>query len=105
MNTDQFYAQAIANEYTPKDTSKVVALKKLDWAAKRTACLFGYSFGIGMTLVLGLGMCLSMQVIGSGRRSADRRRDPARDFGAGRGGAQLPHLQETAAGRQGEVCL
>ena len=31
MNTDQFYAQAIANEYTPKDTSKVVALKKLDW--------------------------------------------------------------------------
>ena len=54
------------NEYTPKDTSKVVALKKLDWRAKRTACLFGYSFGIGMTLVLGLGMCLSMQVIGSG---------------------------------------
>ena len=66
MNTDQFYAQAIANEYTPKDTSKVVALKKLDWRAKRTACIFGYSFGIGMTLVLGLGMCLSMQVIGSG---------------------------------------
>ena len=63
MNTDQFYAQAIANEYTPKDTSKVVALRKLDWKAKRSATVFAYGFGIGMALVLGLGMCLSMQVI------------------------------------------
>ena len=30
MNTDKIYAEAIANEYAPKDTSKVVALKKLD---------------------------------------------------------------------------
>lgn len=66
MNTDKIFAEAIANEYAPKDTSKVLALKKLDRKAKRTANIFAYSFGLGMTLILGLGMCLSMQVIGNG---------------------------------------
>ena len=47
MNTDKFFAEAIANEYSPKDTSKVVALRKLDWKAKRSATLFTYGFGIG----------------------------------------------------------
>lgn len=28
MNTDRIFAEAIANEYAPKNTSKVVALKK-----------------------------------------------------------------------------
>ena len=66
MNTDKIFAEAIANEYAPKDTSKIVALRKLDWKAKRSATLFAYGFGIGMALVLGLGMCLSMQVVGDG---------------------------------------
>ena len=54
MNTDKIFAEAIANEYAPKDTSKVVALRKLDWKAKRSATLFAYGFGIGMALVLGI---------------------------------------------------
>lgn len=66
MNTDKIYAEAIANEYAPKDTSKVVALKKLDRKAKAPASMFAYTFGVGMTLILGLGMCLSMKVIGDG---------------------------------------
>ena len=66
MNTDKIFAEAIANEYAPKATSKVVALRKLDRKAKNPANIFAYSFGIGMTLILGLGMCLSMQVIGGG---------------------------------------
>lgn len=66
MNTDKIFAEAIANEYAPKDASKVVALKKLDRKAKGPANIFAYSFGVLMTLVLGVGMCLSMQVIGSG---------------------------------------
>ena len=66
MNTDKIFAEAIANEYAPKDTSKVVALRKLDRQAKRPANIFAYSFGVGMTLALGLGMCLSMGVIGTG---------------------------------------
>lgn len=66
MNTDKIYAEAIANEYAPKDTSKVVALKKLDHKAKAPANIFAYTFGIIMSLVLGAGMCLSMKVIGDG---------------------------------------
>lgn len=56
MNTDKIYAEAIANEYAPKDTSKVLALKKLDRKAKNKANIFAYTFGIVMTLVLGTGM-------------------------------------------------
>lgn len=66
MNTDKIFAEAIANEYAPKDTSKVVALRKLDRKAKRRANIFGYTFGTVMALVLGTGMCLCMNVIGSG---------------------------------------
>lgn len=66
MNTDKIFAEAIANEYAPKDASKVVALRKLDRKAKASANIFTYGFGILMTLILGLGMCLSMQVIGNG---------------------------------------
>ena len=46
MNTDKIYAEQIANEYAPKDTSKVVKLKKLDSKAKMPATIFTYSFGI-----------------------------------------------------------
>ncbi len=66
MNTDKIYAESIANEYAPKNASKVVALKKLDSKAKRPSEIFAYTFGVVSSLVLGLGMCLAMQVIGSG---------------------------------------
>ena len=54
MNTDKIYAESIANEYAPKNTSKIVALKKLDRKAKGKANIFAYTFGTGMTLVLGI---------------------------------------------------
>ena len=66
MNTDKIYAEQLANEYAPKDTSKVVALRKLDSRAKRPANVFAYTFGVIASLVAGLGMCLAMRVIGSG---------------------------------------
>lgn len=66
MNTDKIYAEQIANEYAPKDTSKVVALRKLDARAKLPAIIFTYSFGVISALVLGVGMCLAMGQIGSG---------------------------------------
>ena len=66
MNTDKIYAEQLANEYAPKDISKVIALKKLDARAKLPAAVFTYTFGILSALVMGLGMCLSMKVIGSG---------------------------------------
>ena len=66
MNTDKIYAEQLANEYAPKDTSKVIALRKLDAKAKRPAAVFTYSFGILFALILGVGMCLAMGQIGSG---------------------------------------
>ena len=66
MNTDKIYAEQLANEYAPKDTSKVVALRKLDARAKLPATIFTYTFGVIAALVTGVGMCLSMKVIGSG---------------------------------------
>ena len=66
MNTDKIIAESIAKDYAPKASSKIVALKKLDRKAKLPATIFTYSFGIISALVFGTGMCLAMQVIGSG---------------------------------------
>ena len=66
MNTDRIYAEQIANEYAPKQTSKVKALKRLDAKAKTPAQIFTYTFGVVSSLVLGTGMCLAMGVIGGG---------------------------------------
>ncbi len=66
MDTDKIYAEQLANEYAPKDTSKVMALRKLDRKAKLPANIFAYTFGIIAALVTGVGMCLSMDVIGGG---------------------------------------
>ena len=67
MDTNKIYAEQIANEYSIKNESKVIALKKLDRKAKLPANIFAYSFGLIMSLILGLGMCLSMNVIGDGK--------------------------------------
>lgn len=66
MNTDKILAESIAKDYAPKSSSKIVALKKLDNRAKLPATIFTYTFGIISALVLGTGMSLAMQVIGSG---------------------------------------
>lgn len=66
MNTDKIYAEQLANQYAPKETSKVIALRKLDAKAKRPAHIFTYTFGIIAALVFGTGMCLTMGQIGDG---------------------------------------
>ncbi len=64
MNTDKIFAEKLAEEYAPKNDSKVIALKKLDQKAKNPANIFAYTYGILSTLILGTGMCLSMNIIG-----------------------------------------
>lgn len=66
MNTDKIIAESIAKDYAPKESSKLVALKKLDNKAKLPATIFTYTFGIACALIFGTGMCFAMQVIGSG---------------------------------------
>ena len=53
------YAQEVLND------SKVIALRKLDARAKLPATIFTYIFGIIFALITGIGMCLSMGVIGN----------------------------------------
>lgn len=64
MNTDKILAEKIASEYAPKETSKIVALKKLDRLAKNGANIFAFTFGIISALVMGAGMSFAMGVIG-----------------------------------------
>ena len=52
MNTNKIYAEHIANEYSIKKESKVIALKNLDRKAKLPADIFVYSNGIIMSLIL-----------------------------------------------------
>lgn len=66
MNTNKIYAESIVNEYSRKEDSKVVRLKKLDHKVKTPANIFAYTFGIFAALILGTGMCLSMGVLGAG---------------------------------------
>lgn len=66
MNTDKLYAQQLASDYAPKDTSRVTAPRKLDARAKTPATVFTYTLGIVSALVFGAGMCLAMGQIGSG---------------------------------------
>ena len=65
MNTDKIWAESIAKDYAPKDSSKIVALKKLDNRAKLPAIIFTSSCGIISALVFGTGMCMAMKVIGN----------------------------------------
>lgn len=64
MNADKIYAEQLVNEYTPKNSSKIVALRKLDVKAKLPATVMAYTLGIVSTLVMGTGMCFSMRVLG-----------------------------------------
>ena len=66
MNTDKIYAEQIANEYAPKQTSQVKALKKLDAKAKHPATIFSFTFGIASSLIMGTGMSFAMGAIGGG---------------------------------------
>ena len=66
MNKNKILAESIAKEYFQKQNSDIVALKKLDAKAKRPARVFAYTFGTVFSLVAGTGMCLSMQIIGTG---------------------------------------
>ena len=64
-NLDAVYSERIASEYAQRPASKLIALKKLDMKAKLPATIFTYTFGILGALILGVGMCLCMDVIGS----------------------------------------
>ena len=61
------YAEELRRAYADKNESetKLEKLRKLDASVRRPAEIFAYVFGILGALVLGVGMCLAMEVIAS----------------------------------------
>lgn len=61
------YAEEIRRAYADKNESesKLEKLRKMDAAVRRPAEIFAYIFGILGALVLGVGMCLAMEVLGN----------------------------------------
>ena len=57
----------IRSRYAVKSVSeeKIDKLTRLDRQARRPAEIFAYTFGALGALVLGVGMCLAMEIIGS----------------------------------------
>lgn len=68
MNTDREeqkkVAERILRSYAPKEENGADALRRLDKKVRLPATLFGWLFGCLAALVLGVGMCLAMEVIG-----------------------------------------
>lgn len=58
--------QAIRKKYLPKSESKLEELKRLDETVRESGVVEALSVGTCGTLVLGIGLCLAMKVIGSG---------------------------------------
>ena len=65
MTTEIKTIQKIRASYTEKETTKLDELKALDKKVKRPVQIFAYVYGSISSLVLGTGMCLAMEVIGS----------------------------------------
>ena len=64
---DREIVEKIRNNYVskPMEPTKLEQLKALDKKVKVPAIVFAYIFGIIGTLILGVGMCLAMEVIGN----------------------------------------
>lgn len=58
------YAERILRSYAPRGESAADRLRRLDRKVHLPARAFAWTFGVVAALVLGVGMCLAMGVIG-----------------------------------------
>lgn len=67
LNNEKNLVEKIKNNYTAKsnEKTKLDELKALDKKVKRPPTIFAYIYGVVGALVLGVGMCLAMEVIGN----------------------------------------
>lgn len=65
-NDQEFLVQKIRTQYTEKENTQLDELRALDKKVKKPANVFAYVFGTIGALVMGTGMCLSMDVIEAG---------------------------------------
>ncbi|MFA7222158.1 MAG: dihydropteridine reductase [Bacilli bacterium] len=62
--------EELKDEYTPKKKTNLDVARKLDKKAKLPVYILAYTLGIIGALVLGVGMCLAMKVIGDGSNTS-----------------------------------
>ena len=65
MRNEVQVAEAIKNQYTVREKTKIDSLLELDRKVKMPAEIFAYSFGTVGALTLGAGMSLAMKAIGA----------------------------------------
>lgn len=65
MKEQDSYVEKIRDSYTPHETTKLDELKTLDKKVKQPVTVFAYVFGSVAALILGVGMCLAMKIIGA----------------------------------------
>lgn len=58
--------ERLKEEYMTKPKTGLDEARKLDQKCKLPAYIFAYTFGILGALILGVGMCLAMEVIATG---------------------------------------
>lgn len=63
-NQDKYIAR-VRDRYVPRERTKLDDLKELDKRVKLFPSVFAYIFGSIAALILGVGMCLAMKVIGA----------------------------------------
>ena len=61
----ELYIQSLIRQYSPKQVTRLDELRALDKKVKYPARIFAYVFGSLSSLVLGIGMCLAMNIIGN----------------------------------------
>lgn len=64
MKNQNKYITKVRDSYIPHEHTKLDDLRVLDKKVKLFPSVFAYIFGSIATLILGIGMCLSMKVIG-----------------------------------------
>ncbi len=65
MKDQNNYVEKIRERYTPQTQTKLDELKALDNKVKLTPTVLAYVLGSVAALILGVGMCLAMRVIGA----------------------------------------
>lgn len=66
MSERERIVKEIKEGYEPKTKTKYDELIALNRKVELPAYIFAYAFGVIGALILGVGMCLAMQVIGTG---------------------------------------
>ena len=66
MSERERIVKEIKEGYEPKEKTKYDELIALNRKVELPAYIFAYAFGVIGALILGVGMCLAMQVIGTG---------------------------------------